>query len=167
MVDNGVPDIWVTNIPSPTELMGRWRRFMSCCGELGGPGLFIGAKGWDKRCASWDIWGFCEGHGISEYWLDDEDGTGETDWDNWPNISSDEDELDATKSVFVDNMDDKLDMLEETRIFEVEASLESEDKWASEPRADNESTIKTKLFMTKRKTPKILPNFPLGWIWTV
>ena len=60
MVDIGVPDICVTNVPSE-ELTGRCKRFLSCCGELDGLGRFKDTGGWESLCANWDMSGLDDG----------------------------------------------------------------------------------------------------------
>ena len=152
VVEMGVPDIWVINIPSPTELIGRWRRFLSCWGELEGPGRFIETGGWDNLAASWDIGRLGEGLGVAgiiEYGSVDDDGIVKG---IWLKMSSPEDDIDVDTMVFVDNKDDKLETEEDMRMLDVEASFEAEVIRPSEPIAEYEMDIKTKTFSTKRKT---------------
>ena len=67
-------------------------------------------------------------------------------------ISSPDDDIGVDTIVFVDNKDDKLDTLEDTRILGDAASFEADDIRPSEPIAEYEIGIKTKHFFTKRKT---------------
>ena len=69
-------------------------------------------------------------------------------------ISSPDDEFGVDAIVFVDNKDDKLDTLEDTRTLGDAASFEADDIRPSEPIAEYEICIKTKYYHTKRKTQK-------------